>query len=169
MIPSMCPLCGIPHAPDKPATGFCAIVRLRAEITVLGRQMRDTLGLTRLMRHMGLRPALTHTVACQTAHGVAQAWWRMWPLACTRCGGAGEMTWYEDVVGDGGPRMQMGETCAYCVDALICPRCAMPMPDFEDTPPPCTSCGWAGADDGAPYDPHTEPYCCWSAYPEIAA
>lgn len=110
-------------------------------------------------------PSIIHSSDCRKAHKAALDWMARWPNACKDCGAAGEVSWYEDVVGDGGPRMQMGDLCGTCLGNLKCPRCSGAIPDFEEEPVACETCGWkynAHEEFSAPYDPQSEPYCCYT-------
>ncbi len=53
------------------------------------------------------------------------------PFECPECHGTGEVSYYEDVCGDGGSQMQQWGPCPACVEKGRCPRCLHPMEDNE--------------------------------------
>lgn len=90
---------------------------------------------------------------CDSVTAAAKAYKAKWPKSCPKCGGAGEHNWYEDVAGDGGSRMPMGDYCDYCVGQGKCPRCGELQSgeewgaDINDT---CWNCGWKSGDEACP-------------------
>jgi hypothetical protein len=88
--------------------------------------------------------AVLHVTECERARELLEDFRRAWPLACTGCGAWGSVTYYEDVVGDGGPMMQMSEECARCVGEAICGRCASSDISIngDEGWGTCQACGW---------------------------
>lgn len=89
-----------------------------------------------------------HTDKCIAGDAVyiaakGTAYRALWPHYCCKCGGRGGFSFYEDVVGDGGPRMPTYDPCPECSEKGVCPRCGKEVPeDWYEAEQPCPHCKW---------------------------